>query len=176
MLSILGYDQYSDEIKPEDAVDTGDRIDYTLSIDGDPVAIIECKKLSVKLGKQEKKQLNGYFSRRDIKLAILTNGDEYQFFTNIKNEKIMDLTPYKAIRLSGVTDNAEFSFLEDYLKGNIKNSIDNYYVVPSYQNKVSIDKDAIKSQLSETKSQLEVYKSKLKSIKQSSDSNKQEID
>lgn len=176
MLSILGYDQYSDEIKPEDAVDTGDRIDYTLSIDGDPVAIIECKKLSVKLGKQEKKQLNGYFSRRDIKLAILTNGDEYQFFTNIKNEKIMDLTPYKAIRLSGVTDNAEFSFLEDYLKGNIKNSIDNYYVVPSYQNKVSIDKDAIKSQLSETKSQLEVYKSKLKSIKQSSDSDKQEID
>ena len=41
---------------------------------------------------------------------------------------------------------------------------------------LSIDKDAIKSQLSETKSQLEVYKSKLKSIKQSSDSDKQEID
>ncbi len=104
LLVALGYDPYSSDIIPEYTLDVGvkkgEKVDYALQINNQPVALVECKQLNVSLSDKHISQLYRYFTISDVHIAILTNGDDYQFFTDSQKENVMDLEPYYSIKLS----------------------------------------------------------------------------
>lgn len=119
----LGYDPYSSEIIPEYTLDVGtkkgEKVDYALQINSQPVALVECKQLDVTLSDKHISQLYRYFTISDVHIAILTNGDDYWFFTDSQKENIMDLEPYYNIKLSEASAD-ELDKLEQYSKDNIQ--------------------------------------------------------
>lgn len=119
MLISLGYDPYSSDIIPEFTLDVGvkkgEKVDYAIQINNQPVAIVECKQLNVNLQDKHIDQLYRYFATSDVHIAILTNGDDYWFFTDSVKTNIMDLKPYYEIKLTQAT-NDEINKLEIYSK------------------------------------------------------------
>lgn len=119
MLISLGYDPYSSDIIPEFTLDVGvkkgEKVDYAIQINNQPIAIVECKQLNVNLQDKHIDQLYRYFATSDVHIAILTNGDDYWFFTDSVKTNIMDLKPYYEIKLTQAT-NDEINKLEMYSK------------------------------------------------------------
>ena len=119
LLVALGYDPYSSDIIPEYTLDVGtkkgEKVDYALQINNQPVAIVECKQLNVSLSEKHISQLYRYFTISDVHIAILTNGDDYWFFTDSQKENVMDLEPYYTIKLS-TADTDELDKFEQYSK------------------------------------------------------------
>lgn len=98
---VLGYDVFAPtEFVPEYKAGFGDkpadRVDYTVMIDGKPEILVECKHVSVTLNNQHEAQLQGYFASLHAKIAILTNGIVYQFYTDIERANLLDKTPFMA--------------------------------------------------------------------------------
>lgn len=122
LLAALGYDPWSSDIVPEYTLDVGvkqgEKVDYALQIDGKTVAIIECKQFRESLSERHISQLYRYFSVTDAKIGILTNGDDYWFFTDSAKENVMDLNPYLSFKLSTASE-TEISSLLAYHKANI---------------------------------------------------------
>lgn len=121
----LGYDPYSSDVIPEYSVDIGmkkgEKVDYALQINSQPVALLECKQLDTVLSEKHISQLYRYFTTSDVHIAILTNGDDYLFFTDSEKQNIMDLEPYFKIKLSVATD-VEIDKLEQYSKDKIQSA------------------------------------------------------
>lgn len=119
LLVALGYDPYSSDIIPEYTLDVGtkkgEKVDYALQINNQPVALVECKQLSVQLSEKHISQLYRYFTVSDVHIAILTNGDDYWFFTDSQKENVMDLEPYYTIRVSEAEVDELYKF-EQYSK------------------------------------------------------------
>lgn len=98
LLKGLGYDTYSpQEVTPEFTADfhkKNEKVDYAISINGQPRIFIEAKSINTKINKSAP-QLSRYFSTfPSVKLGILTNGIEYHFFTDLNNSNIMDSKPF----------------------------------------------------------------------------------
>ena len=123
LIIALGYDPYSNDVIPEYTMDVGvkkgEKVDYALQIGNQPVVIVECKQLGVALSNKLVSQLYRYFSVSDVHIAILTNGDDYWFFTDSEKENVMDLEPYFRIKLSEATDE-ELDKLESYSQDKIQ--------------------------------------------------------
>lgn len=123
VLVALGYNPFSSDIVPEFNADVGvkkgEKVDYALQINNQPIALIECKQLDVQLNSKHVTQLYRYFAPSEVRIAILTNGDEYWFFTDSKKENIMDLEPYFRIILSKASK-GEILQLEQYCKDKIQ--------------------------------------------------------
>lgn len=104
----LGYDPYSSDILPEYTADVGtkrgEKVDYAIQIDNKPVFIVECKQLGATLSESHISQLYRYFTVTDVHIGVLTNGNDYWFFTDSKKENIMDLEPYLKIRISDISE------------------------------------------------------------------------
>lgn len=122
LLVALGYNPYSTDIIPEFTLDVGvkngEKVDYALQVQGKLVMIIECKSLNVKLSDRQISQLYRYFAVSDVNIAVLTNGNDYWFFTDSQKANVMDLTPYYTLRMSDITD-AEINSLSQYSKSAI---------------------------------------------------------
>lgn len=123
LINALGYNPYSSDIVPEYTLDVGvkkgEKVDYALQINNQPVALIECKKFGLTLSEKHISQLYRYFTISDVHIAILTNGDDYWFFTDSQKENVMDLEPYYKIRISEANAD-ELSKLEQYSKDMIQ--------------------------------------------------------
>ncbi len=110
LLVALGYD-VSDptEIVPEFNCDfgtkKGEKVDFAVLKDGNPYIIIECKHCKSDLGTVDLSQLHRYFTVTDAKLAVLTNGRIYKFYTDTQKANIMDQTPFLEIDLLNLNDN-----------------------------------------------------------------------
>lgn len=96
---ILGYDtENPDEVKAEYACDVGvktsEKVDLAILIDGEVKMLVECKSVRTKLNSSHLNQLLRYYSVSDCKIAVLTNGVEYWFFTDSVNAGRMDLQPF----------------------------------------------------------------------------------
>ena len=75
---ILGYDVFNpSEFCPEYTADVGikkgEKVDYAILDNGDPIVLIECKWCGEQLDKHSS-QLFRYFSTTTAKFGILTNG------------------------------------------------------------------------------------------------------
>lgn len=95
---LLGYDVFNPlEFCPEFTADVGikkgEKVDYAILLDGEPIILIECKSISEKLTKHDS-QLFRYFGTTSAKFGILTNGIEYKFFTDLEETNKMDTTPF----------------------------------------------------------------------------------
>ena len=82
ILSLLGWDIYSSEIKAEHGVGVR-RVDYALQISGENKVFIEAKKPGEDLDNHQK-QLLDYSFQEGVALAILTNGIEWWFYLPLK--------------------------------------------------------------------------------------------
>lgn len=103
-IQILGFDVFNPiEIRPEYSADfgikKGEKVDYALFKENEPIIFIEAKSVNENLNNHDA-QLARYFnSTKEVKLAILTNGIEYKFFTDLNANNVMDDTPFLNINL-----------------------------------------------------------------------------
>lgn len=106
---VLGYDVFNpNEVIPEFTADVGtkkgEKIDYAIVKDGVVQILIECKHIAAPLNVKHASQLFRYFAVANARIAVLTNGDEYQFFTDLDAPNIMDEKPFLVIQLSDLDD------------------------------------------------------------------------
>jgi len=107
--SVLGYDVFNPaEVIPEFTADTatkkGEKVDYALMKDGEVQILIECKKHGEKLSTKHAGQLFRYFSVTNARIAILTNGTKYQFFTDLDAPNKMDEKPFLSLDLENLDE------------------------------------------------------------------------
>ncbi|MHB1460444.1 MAG: type I restriction endonuclease [Armatimonadota bacterium] len=105
----LGYDIYNpSEVIPEFTTDVGtkkgEKVDYCIQVDGQPVMLIECKAPNSTLSINHATQLYRYFSVTKVRFAILTNGTSYQFYTDLEEPNKMDDRPFFEFNLLEVKD------------------------------------------------------------------------
>ncbi|WP_085524491.1 type I restriction endonuclease [Tuberibacillus sp. Marseille-P3662] len=97
-IQLLGYDVFNpEEVVPEFVADVGikkgEKIDYAIKQGGEPVILIEAKAINEKLDKHDS-QLYRYFGTTKAKFAILTNGVQYKFYTDLEEANKMDKKPF----------------------------------------------------------------------------------
>ena len=108
-LQALGYDVFNPfEVIPEFTCDIGtkkgEKIDYAIQKDGNPVILIECKHWGQDLNLHDN-QLLRYFHVSSAKFGILTNGVVYKFYTDLEHENKMDERPFLEINMLDLRDN-----------------------------------------------------------------------
>lgn len=106
---MLGYDVFNpDEFLPEFTADVGikkgEKVDYAIMKDGSPVILIECKWCGENLDKHSS-QLFRYFGTSKAKFGILTNGLNYNFYTDLDESNKMDLTPFLEFDILNIKPN-----------------------------------------------------------------------
>ncbi|WP_017729427.1 type I restriction endonuclease [Halalkalibacterium ligniniphilum] len=109
LIQALGYDVFNpEEFVPEFVADVGikkgEKIDYAIIHNNEPVILIEAKSVNEKLAKHDS-QLYRYFSTTKAKFAILTNGIEYKFFTDLDEQNKMDQKPFFIFNILNLRDN-----------------------------------------------------------------------
>ena len=107
-LQALGYDVFNPlEVVPEMDCDInkkkGEKIDYAIIKDGEPIIVIECKHWQQDLD-IHKAQLSRYFVATKAKFGILTNGIEYRVFTDLVNPNLMDEIPFLVFDIEHLRD------------------------------------------------------------------------
>lgn len=106
-INLLGYDVFNpSEVVPEFNADVGtkkgEKVDYAICIDSKPSILIECKPSTGELTINHASQLFRYFSVTDARLAILTNGVIYKFFSDIDQPNKMDAQPFFTLSLDAI--------------------------------------------------------------------------
>jgi predicted type IV restriction endonuclease len=107
-ISALGYDVFNpQEVIPEFTADIGikqgEKVDYAILKDDLPIILIECKHWKEDLDIHNT-QLLRYFNVTGVKFAILTNGINYRFYTELEPNK-MDEKPFLDINITEIKDN-----------------------------------------------------------------------
>jgi len=97
-INALGYDVFNPiEVVPEMDCDLvkkkGEKIDYAIMKEGQPIMLIECKHWKQDLSLHDT-QLKKYFVASKAKFGVLTNGIHYLFYTDLINQNIMDDKPF----------------------------------------------------------------------------------
>ncbi|NNU81952.1 restriction endonuclease [Halovulum dunhuangense] len=110
-LQALGYDVFNPaEVIPEFTADAvgkkGEKVDYAVKVDGEMRFLIECKGLSTKLERNHLSQLFRYFTVTDAKFALLTNGREYRFYTDLEEPNKLDQRPFFVFDILDVNPSA----------------------------------------------------------------------
>ncbi|WP_230672013.1 type I restriction endonuclease [Rathayibacter sp. Leaf248] len=107
--TILGYDVFNPlEVVPEFIADVGvkkgEKIDYAIVHNGDVQMLIECKKSSEPLKIEHASQLFRYFAVTNARIAILTNGEKYHFYTDLDAPNRMDSKPFLVLDLTDIDE------------------------------------------------------------------------
>lgn len=121
LFQILGYDIFNPaEFTPEYTADVGikkgEKIDYAILKNQEPVILIECKSIKEELAKHDS-QLFRYFGTTKAKFAILTNGLIYRFYTDLDAPNKMDEKPFLEINMIDLKD-AQIPELKKFHKDN----------------------------------------------------------
>lgn len=107
-ISALGYDVFNPmEVIPEFVADIGikkgEKVDYCIMKDGQPIIIIECKHWKEELDPHNS-QLFRYFHTTPAKFSILTNGIIYRFYTDLEDSNKMDERPFLEFSIEEMTE------------------------------------------------------------------------
>lgn len=108
-IQALGFDAFNlEEVVPEFIADVGikkgEKIDFAIKIGGKTAILIEVKPISMSLGSAQYSQLFRYFSTVEARLAILINGREIWFFSDIDEKNKMDKKPFFVFDLQNFDD------------------------------------------------------------------------
>lgn len=108
-INALGYDPFDTrEVIPEFTADVGtkkgEKVDYAIRADGNISILVECKPIGTNLSNIQYNQLYRYFSCTDAKFAILTNGFEYRFYSDLDSENKLDNRPFFTFHLNDFND------------------------------------------------------------------------
>lgn len=107
-LQVLGYDVFNPlEVVPEFICDIGikkgEKIDYAIFRDGNPIILVECKHWKQKLDVHDG-QLLRYFHVSKAKFSILTNGLVFRFYTDLVETNKMDEKPFLEFNIEEIKD------------------------------------------------------------------------
>ena len=107
--TVLGYDVFNPlEVVPEFTADVGvkkgEKVDYAIMVDGEVVILIECKKSTEPLRIDHASQLFRYFSVTNARIAVLTNGQVWEFYTDLDAPNKMDPKPFLVLDLLDIDD------------------------------------------------------------------------
>lgn len=94
-IQALGYNVFDPtEVTPELIADVGtkkgEKVDYAILKDGQPIILFECKKSGGDLSINHAGQLFRYFHVTEARFGVLTNGLVYRFFTDLEQPNKMD--------------------------------------------------------------------------------------
>ena len=108
MIAALGYDIFNPfEVVPELDCDLikkkGEKIDYAIMKEENPILLIECKHCKQDLNLHDT-QLQKYFVASKARFGVLTNGIEYRFYTDLDKPNIMDEKPFLVVNMLALTD------------------------------------------------------------------------
>lgn len=108
-INILGYDTFNPtEVVPEFTADLGlkkgEKVDYAIFQDTTPILIIECKHWNQNLDVHNS-QLFRYFHVTKTRFALLTNGIQYRFYTDLEEANKMDEKPFLEFDLTKLKEN-----------------------------------------------------------------------
>jgi len=147
--NMLGYDVFNpQEFVPEFTCDVGikkgEKIDYAIMKDGEPVILVEVKWIGEQLDKHDS-QLFRYFGTTRAKFSILTNGAIYRFYTDLEETNKMDMTPFLEIDLLNLDDNKILE-LKKFCKENFDES--NIFDTASELKYMSLIKSVLREQFS----------------------------
>lgn len=106
-LSALEYDVFNpEEVIPEFCADAvgkkGEKVDYAIKLDGEIRILVECKPITAKLEKAHLAQLYRYFSVTNARFAVLTNGRDFEFYTDLMSPNRLDDRPFFSFDLADV--------------------------------------------------------------------------
>jgi hypothetical protein len=109
-INILGYDTFNPtEVVPEFTADLGlkkgEKVDYAIFLNDEPILIIECKNWKDNLSIHGS-QLFRYFHVTKTRFALLTNGVTYQFYTDLDEKNKMDQKPFLQFDITSLKDNS----------------------------------------------------------------------
>lgn len=121
-LRCLGFDVFDPtQVIPEYVADVGtkkgEKIDYAVKIDDRIEYLVEAKSITTSLRGAQYSQLFRYFHTLDAKIAILTNGLEFWFFSDIDTPNRLDQAPFFKFGLLAYDDN-DLKELERFHKKN----------------------------------------------------------
>lgn len=107
-IQCLGYDVFNPlEVVPEFVADIGikkgEKVDYAILKDGNPIILIECKHWSADLDPHNS-QLFRYFHTTSAKFGILTNGITFRFYTDLVEANKMDEKPFFEFRIDEIKE------------------------------------------------------------------------
>lgn len=108
IIAALGYDIFNPfEVVPELDCNLvkkkGEKIDYAIMRDGQPILLIECKHCKQNLNLHDT-QLQKYFVASKARFGVLTNGIEYRFYTDLERANIMDEKPFLIIDILNLSE------------------------------------------------------------------------
>ena len=106
-LQALGYNVFNPaEVVPEFTCDVGtkkgEKVDYAICANGQVTMLVECKPANSDLSINHASQLFRYFSVTDARVAILTNGVVFKFFSDIDIPNKMDEKPFFSFQLDAL--------------------------------------------------------------------------
>lgn len=107
--TVLGYDVFNPvEVIPEFTADVGlkrgEKIDYAIAHDGQVQVLVEVKKINDPLRIEHASQLFRYFAVTNARIAILTNGQVYQFYTDLDAPNRMDSKPFLVLDFADIDE------------------------------------------------------------------------
>jgi hypothetical protein len=107
--TVLGYDVFNPaEVIPEFTADVGtkkgEKIDYAVAHGGNVQLLVEVKKINDPLRIEHASQLFRYFAVTNARIAILTNGEVYQFYTDLDAPNRMDAKPFLVLDFSALDE------------------------------------------------------------------------
>jgi len=148
LLNILGFDIFDPNIViPEFTADIGkkkgEKVDYAIVINDKPIILIEAKTHTEKLDRH-KSQLERYFTVTDSKFAILTNGIEYLFYSDLAKPNVMDEKPFLTINMLELKSR-DIKELEKFKFENF--DVENILNMAGVQKYVSAIKDIFKNEV-----------------------------
>jgi hypothetical protein len=118
-IQILGYDIFNPtEVIPEFICDIGtkkgEKIDYVIKKDGEPILIIECKKWNENVDAHNS-QLHRYYHVSKSRFGVLTNGHIYNFYADLEKPNIMDEKPFFTLDISDLKETS-LKILQNFSK------------------------------------------------------------
>ncbi len=111
-IQTLGYDVFNPlEVVPEFTADIGikkgEKVDYAIMKDGQPIILIECKWWGENLDVHNS-QLFRYFHTTKSKFGLLTNGIQFRFYTDLIEINKMDEKPFLEFDFTNMKDQLIF--------------------------------------------------------------------
>jgi hypothetical protein len=120
-LHVLGYNVFDPtEVIPEYTADIGikkgEKVDYAIAFNKEPSILIEVKNARTVLQPKIMSQLLRYFGVTKSIFAILTNGIQYQFFSDLNEKNIMDINPFLTVDLVPSIRDSEIAEIRKFHK------------------------------------------------------------
>ena len=109
-IQTLGYDIFNpQEVVPEFVADVGtkkgEKVDYAIKQNDDVIILIECKHANSNLNEANTSQLYRYFTTTKARIAILTNGIVYRFYSDLDEPNKMDQKPFLELDMNNIREN-----------------------------------------------------------------------